>query len=156
MSEATVSGMKSKAAWNKALRASPSCRSLVGRLLALRTRLGLTLLASRMLHRKAEMSPGRSLEKSWRRWTAARFGVSVWGRAQRRASPRAGPWRSGSRVVRRFARAQWSWMRAKFSSVRELRENWSHRGLLEQSKALPGRTCRGVRHQGGRRRPRCV
>ena len=89
---------------------SGSVLQVVGRkVLGLRTRLGLTLLASRMLHRKTEMLPGRSLEKSWRRWTAARFGVSVWGRAKRRASPRAGPWRSGSRVVRRFARAQGSW-----------------------------------------------
>ena len=42
---------------------------------------------------------------------------------------------------------------------RELRENWSHHGQLERSECLqllPGRTCLGVRHQGGRRLPHCV
>ena len=42
--------------------------------MSLRTRLGLTLLASRMLHRKAEMSPGRSLD-----FLAALDGRAIWG-----------------------------------------------------------------------------
>jgi hypothetical protein len=41
---------------------------------------------------------------------------------------------------------------------RELRENWSHHGQFERPECLPGQTCLcgRVRHQGGRRLPRCV
>jgi len=100
---------------------SGSVLQVVGRkVLGLRTRLGLTLLASRMLHRKAEMSPSRLVKKSWWRWTAARRGVPVWGRTKLRSSPRAGPRRSGSRVDRRISRAKWSWMRAKVRSFSTL------------------------------------